>query len=169
MDSARVTLVRSGGPDQRPAAVAPAGAHTGHRATERSLSRLIRAIAPLFLSTSIFSDHPEFRFDLSDTPRDAVKTHFLVRITLLNLSQCKQALNMFQNFAPLIFNHVADHRGKIIYAKVGEADPFGSPVKSHTIILNLSRAIGFDALLHAANMFGDVHIGNYSPIPKPRC
>ena len=76
---------------------------------------------------------------------------------------------MLQNFAPLVFNQVADHRGEIIYAKVGEADPFCSPVKSHAIILNLLRAIGLDALLHAANLFGDVHIGNYAPIPKPHC
>ena len=89
-----------------------------------------------------------------------------MRITLFNLSQCKHALNMFQNFAPLVFNHVADHRGEIIYAKVGEADPF---CRSRAIILKLLRAIGFDALLYAANLFGDVHIGNYSPIPKPRC
>jgi hypothetical protein len=37
-----------------------------------------------------------------------------VRITLFNLGQRKHALNMFQNFAPLVFNHVANHRGEII-------------------------------------------------------
>ena len=101
-----------------------------------------RSGLPLLLPTSIFSKHPKLSLDLRDTPRDAVKASFFVRITLLNLSQCKHALNMFQNFAPLVFNHVADHRGEIIYAKVGEADPFCSPVKSHAIILNLLRANG---------------------------
>jgi hypothetical protein len=68
----------------------------------------------LFLPTSIFSDHPELSLDLRDTPRDAVKASFFVRITLFNLGQRKHALNMFQNFAPLVFNHVANHRGEII-------------------------------------------------------
>jgi hypothetical protein len=53
------------------------------------------AIAPLFLLALIFSDHPKLRLDLSDAPRDAVKAHFLVHIMPLNLSQRKQALNMF--------------------------------------------------------------------------
>ena len=73
---------------------------------------------------------------------------------------------MFQNFAPLVFNHVANDRGEIIYAKVGEAHPF---CRSHAIIPNLLRTIGFDALLYAANLFGDVHVGNYGPVPMPRC
>jgi hypothetical protein len=142
------------------------GSHGADKPTARPLRH---AICTPFLPTSIFSKHPELRLDLRDTPRDAVKAHFLVRITLLNLSQCKHALNMFQNFAPLVLNHVPDHRGEIIYAKVGEADPFCSPVNSHAIILNLFRAIGFDTLLHAANLFGDVHIWNYGPIPKSHC
>ena len=53
-------------------------------------------------------------------------------------------MNMFQNFAPLVFDRVANRRGEIIYAKVSDADPL-CPVKS------LAIRNGFDALLHAAN------------------
>ena len=74
---------------------------------------LSRAIAPLFLPTSIFSDHPKLRLDLCDTPRDAVQTSFFVRITQPHLNQRKHTMHMFQNFAPLAFDRVASRRCEI--------------------------------------------------------
>jgi hypothetical protein len=69
-------------------------------ALQNDIWTLSRAIAPFFSPTSTFSDHPKLGLDLSDPPRDAVKTSSFVRITQPHLNQRKHTMHMFQNFAP---------------------------------------------------------------------
>ena len=126
-----------------PAAVAPAGAYTGHRATERYLGLLSRAIAPLFSPTSIFSHHPELnsicvtrlamrsRRVLSCGSRSLTSTNVSIRCTCSRIS--RRWL--------LIASPVAAARS----AKLRSATLVRCPAKSFAI------RNGLDALFHAAN------------------